>query len=306
MNVEEIINLPVDFEGETLQLKNKAENELNETEENIRNGLKVIKELVKEEGTITCFSDDFILLFLRVNKFDFKKTFKRLKEYSHLRHQYMNYYGFMIPENILPVFTGGICGILPYRDNQGRAIIYFRANQIAYQLEAKMDTDDVLRAVQVLAHFVLMFPATQISGFCIIADMKVDSIDVLQLVFKYVRYVLPTIHLFPARIQKVDCINTNVIVRTLINLVRPLIPNKIFKRTSFHGSDIQDLLKVYDASLLPEEFGGTLGPVKQLSEQYLPKFKEYIDVLQASNRYFTRKDTISYPLSNKELCGFFK
>lgn len=44
---KEISNLRVDFEGETSKLKLKAENELNETEEKKRNGLKIIKDLIK-------------------------------------------------------------------------------------------------------------------------------------------------------------------------------------------------------------------------------------------------------------------
>lgn len=72
-------------------------------------------------------------------------------------------------------------------------LFLFIVDQIASQLNANLDKEDVLRAVQAVAHFALKYPSTQINGICIIADMRVDSIEVLQLVFKYVRFALPTI-----------------------------------------------------------------------------------------------------------------
>ncbi|GFY54617.1 CRAL-TRIO domain-containing protein [Trichonephila inaurata madagascariensis] len=200
----------------------------------------------------------------------------------------------MFTDKIMAPLYHNICGILPNRDNEGRIIIYFRANHYNSSI---CEPDDVLRAAQALGHFVLTFPATQICGIALIADLKVDSLQVLQLLVRYVKWALPSLHAFPARFQKVDCVNTNVFVRTMMNLFCSLVPVKLLKRTTFHDSDAKALLKTYDASLLPEEFGGTMGSLKEVSQFYIEKIEEYIPKLQASNRYYKRKNTIPFPES---------
>ncbi|GBL86149.1 hypothetical protein AVEN_41006-1, partial [Araneus ventricosus] len=72
----------------------------------------------------TCTDDDFLLMFLRSKKFNITKGFEQLKSYSFQRHFLMNYYGFLSADKIMPAFHHNICGVLPKRDHEGRAIIY--------------------------------------------------------------------------------------------------------------------------------------------------------------------------------------
>ncbi|GFT65535.1 retinaldehyde-binding protein 1, partial [Nephila pilipes] len=252
------------------------------------------KTLIKEKDLPICTDDDFLLMFLRNKKFDIKRSFEQCSNYSYQRHAMMNYYGFMFADKIMAPLYHNICGILPYRDHEGNVIIYFRANQYNSSI---CEPDDVLRAVQAIGHFVLTFPATQICGLALIADLKVESLQVLQLLARYVKWALPSLHAFPARFRKIDCVNTHIFVRTMVNLFRSLAPVKLLKRTTFHDSDAKALLKSYDASLLPEEFGGTMGPLKDVSQFYLQKFEDFVPKLQASNFYYKRKNTIPFPES---------
>ncbi|GFQ71935.1 CRAL_TRIO_N domain-containing protein, partial [Trichonephila clavata] len=219
--------LPALFEGLTKDLKIKAHEELNESEERIAEGLQKLKILIKEKSLPICTDDDFLIMFLRNKKFNIKKSFEQCSSYSYQRHVMMNYYGFMFADKIMTPLYHNICGILPNRDNEGRVIIYFRANHYNSSI---CEPDDVLRAAQALGHFVLTFPATQICGIALIADLKVDSLQVLQLLVRYVKWALPSLHAFPARFQKVDCVNTNIFVRTMVNLFCSLVPMKLLKR----------------------------------------------------------------------------
>ncbi|GBO09787.1 hypothetical protein AVEN_131639-1, partial [Araneus ventricosus] len=117
--------LPLVLEDLTESLKEKARVELCETEEAARNGLQELKQLIKEKQVPTCTDDDFLLMFLRSKKFNVKKGFEQVKSYSYQRHVMMNYYGFIFADKIMPALYHNICGILPKRDQEGRAIIYF-------------------------------------------------------------------------------------------------------------------------------------------------------------------------------------
>ncbi|GBN66996.1 hypothetical protein AVEN_93213-1, partial [Araneus ventricosus] len=102
-------------------------------------------------------------------------------------------------------------------------------------------------------------------------------------------------HAFPGRFQSINIANTNVFVRTCYAIIRHLIPSKLIGRITFHDSSDKALLADFDASVLPTEFGGTMGPLSNVSEHYMNKLEEFIPTLQASNHYFRRKDTIPFP-----------
>ncbi|CAL1300585.1 unnamed protein product [Larinioides sclopetarius] len=231
-------------------------------------------------------------MFLRSKKFNVKKGFEQLKNYSYQRHILMNYYGFIFTDKVMPALHHNICGILPKRDQEGRAIIYFLPNKFTPDI---CEADDVLRALQVLAHFVLKFPATQVSGLALISDAKVESLQTVQLVFRYVKSLLPSVQALPARFQSINIMNTNVFARTGFAILRHLIPSKLIGRITFHESNDKALLAHFDASLLPTEFGGTMGPLSKVSEHYFNELKEFIPPFRASSQYFKRKDTIPFP-----------
>ncbi|KAF8778641.1 Clavesin-1 like protein [Argiope bruennichi] len=274
-------------------LKEKAKIELCETEEAVRDGLQKMKKLIKEKSVLTCTDDNFLMMFLRSKKFNVSKAFEQLKSYSYQRHVWMNYYGFIFADKVMPAIHNNICGILPKRDQEGRAIIFFRACKYSPDI---CEPDNVLRALQLLIHFALKFPATQVSGVALISDAKVESLHTLQLAFRYVKVSLPSLHALPARFQSVNIINTNVFVRTCFAIVRHLIPSKLVGRVTFHGSNENALLEDFDASLLPTEFGGTMGSLENVpKDYYIKKVEEFIPILHASNHYFKRKDTVPFP-----------
>ncbi|CAL1300588.1 unnamed protein product [Larinioides sclopetarius] len=292
MSVQEDGVLPLVLEDLTESLKQKARAELGETAEAVRNGLKELKALIKEKQVPTCTDDDFLIMFLRPKKFNVKKGFEQLKSYSYQRHSLMNYYGFVFIDKVMPALHHNICGMLPKRDQEGRAIIYFMPCKCNPDI---CKPDDALRALQVLVHYTLKFPATQVSGISLISDAKVESFQTMQLVFRYVKFSLPNIHTLPARFQSIDIMNTNVFIRTFFAIVRHLIPAKLIGRITFHDSNDKALLADFDASILPTEFGGTMGPLSEVSDHYINELRDFIPTFQASNQYFKRKNTIPFP-----------
>ncbi|GBN20029.1 hypothetical protein AVEN_15210-1 [Araneus ventricosus] len=66
-------------------------------------------------------------------------------------------------------------------------------------------------------------------------------------------------------------------------------------KVAFHDSSDEALLGDFNASILPTEFGGTMGPLSKVSEECIKELEDFIPTLQASNHYFKRIDTVPFP-----------
>ncbi|GFT39234.1 retinaldehyde-binding protein 1 [Nephila pilipes] len=283
--ISEVQFLPLVFHSLTPSLRQRAEKELNESEENITTGLAKLKELITREHTSYWMDDDFLILFLRAKKFDVKKSFQQLKEYSHRRYLQKN---ILCSEAMIKIATSWdyrVCGILPKRDHEGRALLYFFANRFASD---EIDHNLVIALIQVLLQFALSFPASQISGVCFIADGSVTSMECVRVIYRYVSIFAPTAHMFPARFKRIDCINTSVFCQLAFKLMRPFMPSKLLRRVTLHGCEKDALLKIYSPDILPEEFGGTLGPLSEVQNAWMDEFRKMVPKFVESNQYFQK------------------
>ena len=66
------------------------------------------------------------------------------------------------------------------------------------------------------------------------------------------------------KLKEVHIINVSPLVDTIINFVRPFLKEKIRQRIHFH-STIDTLYKSVPKSMLPSEYGGDAGSVKDLN-----------------------------------------
>lgn len=63
-------------------------------------------------------------------------------------------------------------------------------------------------------------------------------------------------------------INVSPLVDTIVNFVRPFLKEKIRQRIHFH-SNLESLYKFVPKTMLPTEYGGDAGPVKDINGKYL-------------------------------------
>lgn len=275
---------------ETVKLK--AETELHETDQKRREGLIEIKKYIEKKGIpFDTENEDFMVAFLRGRKYEMKRVLDTIYQYSLMRHTLMNYYGFINMSAINVVLEKKMVSLLPYRDAEGRIILYAAGGIWRSNI---CDAADVTRTVQILFHYILSLPLTTVCGLTAIINVGEISLEEVYAYLKIIKLLVPTLSAFPIRIQRVDVYNMTPMFRLLLLMIKHLIPTKLFKRIHFHGRDLEVFKQYpYHSSIMPNEFGGTLGPLSV--EPFIDKLEKYVTKLKSSNIIYKRNDTIPFP-----------
>lgn len=69
---------------------------------------------------------------------------------------------------------------------------------------------------------------------------------------------------YPVKLKEVHVINISPLVDTIVNFVKPFLKEKIRERIHIH-SNLEDLYKFVPKEMLPAEYGGDAGPIKDLN-----------------------------------------
>ncbi|GIY00551.1 clavesin-2 [Caerostris darwini] len=104
----------------TPQIKKKAEEELNETEETRNSSIEELRELISDKN-LKCRTDDaFLLQFLRARKFNVKNACTRLETLNHIfTKSYSDVFADCDIGKVRKIFQSGFGSHLPYRDEEG-------------------------------------------------------------------------------------------------------------------------------------------------------------------------------------------
>lgn len=79
---------------------------------------------------------------------------------------------------------------------------------------------------------------------------------------------------YPVRLKEVHVINVSPLVDTIVNFVKPFLKEKIRERIHIHSS-LDDLYKFVPKEMLPSEYGGNAGSIKDLNQQWRNKMRDY-------------------------------
>ncbi|KAF8778643.1 Retinaldehyde-binding protein 1 like protein [Argiope bruennichi] len=280
---EKIPFLPLVFRDFPTSLALKAEKELNETSGNKKTCLKKLKELISAESKTYCTDDDFLIMFLRVRKYNVKRAFQTLKNYSSVRRAQKNHFESIEFEKVKKMLDSGVVGLLPNRDREGRAIMFFDASKFS---SATCSYDDVMPAVHAITHFALSFPATQVNGICFLSNSSIPSLEVFQLFCMFAKTLGPTVNDLPARIKRIDCVNVNIVFRLAFSILQTLLPTKILRRAHLHGDQKDALIKVFPPEILPEEFGGKISSLRDTYKDWINDFEKFVPTFKSTCAFY--------------------
>ncbi|XP_071042082.1 retinaldehyde-binding protein 1 [Parasteatoda tepidariorum] len=237
--------------------KRKAEEELNETDESRTVALALFKEFISDQTDFNARTDEnYLLRFLRVRKFDVQKSFKALDEHYKFRAKYSDC--FPSPSGVAKALKANIFNYLPHRDHKGRAIFVIKfknwnTDQVSYA--------DFVAVGNLLSEYVLDNPVTQINGFIGIWDFKGFSLKQFMTFCAPKNIYLLTSFMqdrFPGRFKIAYCINCSSFVQPTWNLFKHVLKEKFKKRILIMSSDMAELHKHVDPSILPKEYGGVM------------------------------------------------
>jgi hypothetical protein len=228
------------------------------TSESRAEALSTFKELVKNETNLHFPESDeeFLLRFLRVGKYDEKKAFDRLKRYYKTRLQYRADFDNMKPSGLLPILNLNILGMLPVRDENGCAIMYFKTESWD---TSKCSMDDMFNIFAIALEKTIDDTRTQIAGFKLVADLKGFNLSHLSAIrfgvlVKFAKIVSGAL---PLRVKGMHIVNAPAFYNVLYHTFRMLLPAKLKKRYILH-SDLDSLYKYVSREYLPSDVGGSL------------------------------------------------
>lgn len=253
---EEIIHYSTGPRDIPDEVKAYAEKELNETEENKRKGVQILRPYFKKTN-FPFYEESLMLAVLRCYKYNTKKSEGKCKKFCNLFRMVIKNLKKTELEKLEHIINDGIADCLPYTDKHGRPIYLFRPNM---NLDF-YNYDDMAAFIQAGLVLSLSYPLPTIKGVSAIIDCNIQSSLVCFGMLNAYRKYLGLEKTVPLRIGRIDFINENSIAHCIYSIVRPFLPSKINERIAFHGSDLKSLHEVYSPDILPEELGGKMGPV---------------------------------------------
>ncbi|XP_023212496.1 alpha-tocopherol transfer protein-like [Centruroides sculpturatus] len=258
--------------------------------------LKAFKKTIKDQG-IKCRMDDIFLLgFLRARKFDLQRSLQLLKNYYNVRVNYPQYSKDLLPSKLEHALNLKILQFLPNLDQDGCYIYLFR---VANWDPSVSSVIDVWRCVLLYLDLQLNFHRTQAKKIVCVVDtggMNLSHFYHLspRAISSLVMLVLKDS--YQMRYKAIHYVNMNVVIKAILSILLPLLPDKLRKRVHLH-SDVGTLHEFISPDCLPLELGGNLpsfdpteaNNMLRSNEEFFRTNEEYVKLYEEeTNKNFSQ------------------
>ncbi|XP_034828446.1 alpha-tocopherol transfer protein-like [Maniola hyperantus] len=275
----------------TPELAEKARIELNEDPKRISSDLQHIKDWLAKQPHIYARTDDqWLIAFLRGCKHSLERAKEKLDLYYTLRTLSPELYE--IRDNHDSVFDHfmdlGIYIILPQTvsPNSPRLGIVRLAkfNPEKYSMTNLFGVTITMQKLLLLDDDVAVVNGTQ------------WLIDVEGLTMAHILQITPSIVMkmgkqhedaAPLRMKEAHFVNSPVAFVKIINLLKSMLNEKNRNRIFVHGKNFDDLYQFIPKSLLPAEYGGDNGRIREITDAWKTKRRQYGSWLEEDVKYKT-------------------
>uniref|UniRef100_A0A1Y1LTY1 CRAL-TRIO domain-containing protein n=1 Tax=Photinus pyralis TaxID=7054 RepID=A0A1Y1LTY1_PHOPY len=236
-----------------------AEDELNETPENYKQQLNLLRLLVANDKNLRLPEDDaFLIRFLRAKKFDGHKAFHMLQRYYLMKIKYPELITCPLPSEVSRILNFQAQNMLVNRDQFGRRVYIIRVDNFD---STQMTIEEVFRTNILALEEVVREPETQIAGVVVIVDMA--GLKLHHAKFFTPHYAKRTVEVvqdtFPLRFKGFHIVNEPFYFDAFMAVVKPFLKDKVRKRIQLHGTNFSSLHEFIHPDILPFEYGGTAG-----------------------------------------------
>ncbi|XP_055531158.1 clavesin-1-like [Wyeomyia smithii] len=252
------------------KLRKIAKAELRETDSIREQSLAQMREWIAKNPHIKkCRTDPvFLLRFLRTKKFSVVQACEMLEKYLSIRQTYPKWFRNCDIDNaeLEAVIDGGYILPLPQRDSNG--------HQLVLSVAGNLDLNRVNSTVLAKAHFLVQEvladdEEAQICGYIQCLDDRQLSMRLLSLwsLVDIKRVTECMQNGIPTRIRSFNFIGLPSSAITIMEFCVSLLSEKLKKRVNLFRS-VKDFAAKVDKSILPEEYGGTAGPIADMIAQF--------------------------------------
>ncbi|GFT97294.1 clavesin-2 [Trichonephila clavipes] len=239
------------------KFKQKAKDELFETDENRDTAIQRLRELVTGDTDLGCrITDDFLLKFLRARKFNIPKAFNLVKKHMSFKKKNQDIFTDMDFEVLSQLIKNKVFSFLPYRCKDGCAVFLVHLDNWN---PSQFTIKEICKGVVIFLYHSICDPLTQINGYKVIFDVKSRGL-------KHIRYCTPaylyllytgTQECFPGRFKEIHILNMSMTFQLAWKLISPFLSEKLKKRMVFHD-DYKGLNKYFPTSIIPVDLDGEL------------------------------------------------
>lgn len=241
---------------------------LKEDEKSRKDGLKDFRSWIRNNQDIQHCREDsnFLLRFLRMQKFDLKEARVILEKYLTMRCQYPMWFQNLDYQDpaLSELVDAGYIFVLPERDRHGRRVIF---SQAAAMDPGRFSSSDIMRAHIMTFETLLQDEENQIRGFTYVFDEK--SVSWSQLAIWTPSQVSKAFSCcegaLPMRHQAIHFLNLPWTMSLIFSFAKSLLSEKIRSRFQTHSS-VDSLTEEVPASILPKEYGGTVSMKECISK----------------------------------------
>jgi len=235
-----------------------ARSQLQETGKRRKKALTEMRQWIKSKSHIQKVRLDanFLLRFLRMQKFEVKESCDILDKYLTMRWHHPSWFQNLDcrDSKLAELIDMGYLLVLPDRDQHGRRVIYSKA--CAFD-SSRFTTSDMMRAHIMAFETLLTQEENQVRGFTYVLDEQSVTWNQISIwtpsevskAFSCCERALPMRH------RQIHFLNLPWTMSLIFQFAKSLLSEKLRKRFQTH-SGLDSLAKFVDISILPSEYGG--------------------------------------------------
>lgn len=279
----------------TQKLQEKAVVELNEDPRRIQEAFDHIKDWLRKQPHLNIRKDDQTMIgFFRGCKWNLQIVKQKLDYFHSFKSQTPELFAGVDPlsPEIQKVLKAGLIAPLPKAENYlGPVIVMCNVKNVDGNETPFIEFSKVL--FMTLDILLREDDDSVVSGLTLLFDHdQCPASYFLQCTPTIMRnYVKGIQNAYPLRMKSIVVFNTLTVFETLYNtLVKPFLNAKIHQRAQvFNVPSSKKFLSEFPKNLLPEEYGGTNGSVKDAAEKWKDKMESYREWFVDGARYVTNE-----------------
>ncbi|XP_022083427.1 alpha-tocopherol transfer protein-like isoform X2 [Acanthaster planci] len=241
------------------QLRKRAETELGENHLVRKLAFEALRHQMRTRPDIHFAQDErFLLRFLRAKKFEVDRAFKALVKYYELHKKHPDFFQDYKKSSIKHVLDDGFPMVLSSPDPEGRPIVALRT--------INWDTNnygavDIVKALFMVMEDLMEAEEAQITGINLLVDLEgMGTQHVMQMGPNLARKVTSIFqNCVPVRLTGIHFVNEPVVFDAAFTILKAFMADKMKQRVKVHGRDFGSLHQHFPASILPSDWGGSLG-----------------------------------------------